>query len=261
MARERSTNRLAAQKLWLKSGRQMKLVDVAEELGVSDALIRKWKFLDKWDDIPTKRQRGAPKGNQNAVGNKGGGAPEGNQNNLKHGLYSKFLPQNEDFQELMAMVSELDPLDMLWQGVEIAFAKLLWAQRIMFVTDKEEMIKELKKQKFEVHDVGEERSILEQVVVEEEHEFQFSWDRQFTDIKAYSTISREFRSAMKQFLSAAPENDERRAKLEMMNVQIDKAKTEHEHVKLQVEKLANNDDIDDDSKLIDDWVNGVMSDG
>jgi uncharacterized protein YjcR len=227
VARERSTNRSAALKLWLKSGRSLKLIEIAEELGVSDALIRKWKFQDKWDEIPTRRPRGAPKGNQNAVGNVGGGAPEGNQNAVKHGLYSKFLPQNEEFQELLAMVSELDPLDMLWQGVEIAFAKLLWAQRIMFVTDKEEMIKELKKQKFEVFNVGtSEDKKYEPIVTEEEHEFQFAWDRQFTDIKAYSAISREFRSAMKQFLSAAPENDERRAKLQLMQAQVKKVEAE-----------------------------------
>lgn len=32
--------------------------------------------------------RGAPKGNQNAVGNAGGGAPKGNQNAVRHGLYA-----------------------------------------------------------------------------------------------------------------------------------------------------------------------------
>jgi len=33
-------------------------------------------------------RRGAPLGNKNAVGNKGGGAPEGNKNAEKHGMYS-----------------------------------------------------------------------------------------------------------------------------------------------------------------------------
>jgi len=34
------------------------------------------------------RKRGAPKGNKNAVGNRGGGAPYGNKNAWKHGGYS-----------------------------------------------------------------------------------------------------------------------------------------------------------------------------
>lgn len=217
----------------------MKLTDIADELGVSASLIRKWKFQDQWDDIPLRRPRGAPKGNKNAVGNNGG-APPGNTNAMTHGLYRKFLPDNAEFQELMAMVSEMDPLDMLWQGVEIAFAKLLWAQRIMFVTDKDEMIKELKKRKFEVHDVGKDEPRVEPMVTEEEYEFQFSWDRQSTDIKAYSTISREFRSAMKQFLSAAPENDERRIKLELMEAQVEKAKVDTAKLQIETEKLAKN---------------------
>jgi len=223
VARQRSTNRTKALKMWLKSGRQMKLKDIAAELGVSDVLIRKWKFLDKWDEIPDKRPRGAPKGNKNAVGNRGGGAPKGNQNALKHGLFSKFLPDNPEFRELLGMVAEMDPLDMLWHAVEIAFAKLIWAQRVMFVTGKDEMIKELKKKKVTSFG-GEDGGYTD----ETEWEFQFAWDRQATDIKAYAAIAKEFRAAVKQFLAAAPENDERRAKLELMQAQVEKIKAEAE---------------------------------
>ena len=38
-----------------------------------------------------KRKRGAPIGNQNALGNKGG-APIGNQNARKLGIYSRYAP-------------------------------------------------------------------------------------------------------------------------------------------------------------------------
>jgi len=226
VARQRSTNRALALKMWLKSGRQMKLKDIAAELGVSDVQVRQWKYLDKWDEIPAKRPRGAPKGNKNAKGNKGGGAPKGNKNALKHGLYSKFLPQNQEFQELLAIVSEMDPLDMLWHAVEIAFAKLLWAQRVMFVTGKDEMIKELKKKKVTSFG-GEDGGYTD----ETEWEFQFAWDRQATDIKAYAAIAKEFRAAVKQFLAAAPENDERRLKLALMEAQVEKINAETEKVK------------------------------
>ncbi|QMV44854.1 phage terminase small subunit-related protein [Cohnella cholangitidis] len=60
MPRDRSTNRSAALKLWLKSGREMKLTEIADVLGTIASLIRKWKFVDKWDEIPLKRPRGAP---------------------------------------------------------------------------------------------------------------------------------------------------------------------------------------------------------
>lgn len=189
----------------------MKLVDIAKELGVSDSLIRKWKFQDKWDEIPIKRPRGAPKGNKNAVGNKGG-APKGNQNALKHGLYRKLLP--DELREMMKQVENLDPLDMLWTSVEVAFAKMLYAQKVMFVRDRDDVTKVLKKEKD-----GD-------TFTEREWEYQFAWDKQAVDIGAFTKISRELRSAIKQFLAAAPENDERRAKLELMQAQVKKVEAE-----------------------------------
>ena len=216
VSRPRSDNRKKALQLWLKSGRTMKLVDIANELGVSDVLIRKWKFQDKWDEIPAKRPRGAPKGNQNAKGNRGGGAPKGNQNALKHGLYRKLLP--DELRDLMKEVENLDPLDMLWHGVELAYAKMLWAQRIMFVQDKEDTTRELKKEEGIITD--------DYSSEKKEWEIQFAWDKEAAQLKAFATINKELRSAIKQFLAAAPENDERRAKLELMQAQVAKLRAE-----------------------------------
>lgn len=89
MARERSPERGKAKEMWLESGGTMKLKDIAAALSIGDTQIRKWKSQDKWAaelnsnvTIQTKgnvTKRGAPKGNKNAVGNRGG-APTGNQN-------------------------------------------------------------------------------------------------------------------------------------------------------------------------------------
>ena len=76
--------------MWLDSGGKMLLKDIAVALSLGETQIRKWKSQDKWaadlnsnvtnetNGNVTKR-KGAPKGNKNAVGNKGG-APKGNQN-------------------------------------------------------------------------------------------------------------------------------------------------------------------------------------
>lgn len=215
MSRQRSDNRALALKLWMKSSRQKKLTEIAHELGVSPSLIRKWKFLDKWDEIPAKRPRGGQPGNQNAVGNSGGpGGPVGNSKALSHGMYSKFLPQDPEYKELFESAMEADPLDMLWQGVTVAYAKMMWAQRIMFVKDKDDQTKVLTK-----HEEGKFGDKLE-------WEYQHAWDKQAVDINAFTKISRELRSAIKQFLSAAPENDERRLKLSIMEQQVNKIKAE-----------------------------------
>lgn len=60
----------------------------------------------------------------------------------------------------------------------------------------------------------------------------------------------ELRSAIKQFKAIAPEEDERRIKLDGMQLQIEKTR-------LEIEKLKEGNGNSDDD-LIDDWVDGVM---
>lgn len=216
--------------LWCQSGRTKKPAELAAELGISARLISKWKSVNKWDEQPDPgpKRRGPPKGSKNAKGNKGGaGGPPGNDKAVKHGLFRKFMPQDGNFLEIMDMVSDMDPLEMMWQNIVTQFTAIIRAPQIMHVTGKDEMIKELKKQKFEVHSTGRGASKeLHQVVVEEEHEFQFAWDRYATYLKAQSAAMAELRGAIKQFLNAAPENDERRAKLALMQAQVEKVKSE-----------------------------------
>ncbi|TNJ68391.1 terminase [Paenibacillus hemerocallicola] len=75
--------------MWMDSGGKVLLKDIAAALGVGDTLIRKWKNQDKWEtslngnvtnesNSNVTKRMGAPKGNRNAIGNKGG-APMGNK--------------------------------------------------------------------------------------------------------------------------------------------------------------------------------------
>jgi phage terminase small subunit len=50
MARARSPDRDKAFNIWLDSKGEILLKDIANQLGVSDGQIRKWKNLDKWHD-------------------------------------------------------------------------------------------------------------------------------------------------------------------------------------------------------------------
>lgn len=90
MARPRDPRRDEAFRLWKESSGTKKLKDIADELGVSSSTVRKWKAIDKWEDkikgsAPKSNgsapfRPGAPIGNKNAKGNKGGNAPPGNEN-------------------------------------------------------------------------------------------------------------------------------------------------------------------------------------
>ncbi|WP_246131835.1 phage terminase small subunit-related protein [Paenibacillus hemerocallicola] len=89
MGKERSPKRAEAERMWMDSGGKVLLKDIAAALGVGDTLIRKWKNQDKWEtslngnvtnesNSNVTKRMGAPKGNRNAIGNKGG-APMGNK--------------------------------------------------------------------------------------------------------------------------------------------------------------------------------------
>jgi uncharacterized protein YjcR len=93
VARARNEKRDQAFALWKESGGSKPLKEIAQELDFPDSRIRKWKTEDKWDEKIKERSdspkgalrltkgsvqnKGAPKGNKNAVGH---GAPKGNKN-------------------------------------------------------------------------------------------------------------------------------------------------------------------------------------
>ncbi|MBU8740397.1 phage terminase small subunit [Bacillus licheniformis] len=209
---------IQAQKDYVKG---MKYKDLAEKYGVSVNTIKSWKRRHGWErkkgapsekSVHTKKV-GAPPGNINALGNNGG-APKGNQNAKTHGFFSKYLP--EETLEIMEEIQERSPADMIWDQIQIQYAAIIRAQRIMFVQDKDDMAKELKKTK------------ESDFSSEEEFEIQFAWDRHATFLNAQSRAMGELRSLIKQFDALAHEEDERRLKLDQMRLNIDKTKAEIE---------------------------------
>lgn len=228
MSRERSPDRVKAFKLWVKSGRKLKPTEIAEKIGVSPEMIRKWKSIDKWDDKPDPT-RGAPRGNKNAKGNKGGSAPIGNTNALKHGLFRKFLPDDPETLEIFDAAAEISPLDLLWTQIRIAFTNIIRAQKIQFVSEKNEIVKELKKQKFEVHSRGRGKDKeLIPVPVETEYEFQFAWDVQATNLKSQAAAMANVTRMIKQYdelLRSLPPDEvqeEQRLRIQSMKLEVEK---------------------------------------
>ncbi|SCX62557.1 hypothetical protein SAMN02787108_03106 [Lysinibacillus fusiformis] len=172
----------------------------------------------------TKRSRGAPVGNNNA---KGYGAPKQNKNAVTHGFFQKFLP--EVTLEIMEAMNECSPADLIWDQIQIQYAAIIRAQRIMHVTDKGEMIKELKKAKYEYYPRSkEEGGGVEQATIEEEYNLQFEGERQAQLLTAQSRAVGELRSSIRQFVERADQDDELRIKLEQMQLNIDKTKAEME---------------------------------
>lgn len=150
-------------------------------------------------------------------GGKSTGPPKNNQNAKKHGFFSKYIPK--ETLEIMGMLEEKSPDDLIWDQIMIQYAAIIRAQKIMFVDDKNEIVKELKRERETENGI------------EVEYEFQFAWDRHATFLNAQSRAMSELRSLIKQFDELAHDNDERKLKLQLMQANIDKANAEIEKIK------------------------------
>ncbi|MFC0188477.1 phage terminase small subunit [Fictibacillus aquaticus] len=221
MPRARDPNRDKAREIWEASKGKKKLKDIAADLGVSDTQIRKWKSQDKWEQgkgnvtnskrnvTNVKKSGGQPgnKGNQNPVSK----FPKRNKAAEKHGIFSKYLPP--ETLEIMELVNNRSPADLIWDQIQIQYAAIIRAQHIMFVADKNDMAKE--RSQVGWGDSGSDK-----------YDIQFAWDRHATFLNAQSRAMSELRGLIKQFDEMAHVHDERRLKLEQMRLNIEKTKAD-----------------------------------
>ncbi|ENZ10193.1 phage terminase small subunit [Enterocloster clostridioformis] len=216
MPRPRSPNRDKALQLWLDSERKRQLKDIAAQLQVSEEQIRKWKNQDKWDKVTlpnakgnVTNHKGAPAGNQNAVGH---GAPKQNKNAEKYGFFSKYLPE-----ETVSIIQEMptDPLDILWDQVQIAYAAIIRAQSIMYVRDQKDVT---------ITKIGHKDG---ETVTEERWEVQQAWDKQGNFLQAQARAQKTLEGLIKQYDELLHKNwelasEEQKARIAQMRAQTDK---------------------------------------
>jgi phage terminase small subunit len=267
VAPKKSENRIRAEQIWLESGGSIKLKDIASQIGVSDTQIRKWKNQDDWEaklngnvtdsngnvtekssgnvTHKTPKNRGAPKnnknalgnrggakkGNRHAVGNRGGAAPFGNKNAETHGFFSKIFP--EEVLPVALDIMTKDPVDMLWENIIIQYTAIARAQKLMLVRSQDDETRVIKKQKgYYINDreTGEEKFLPEEI----EWEYQHAWDKQATFLNAQSRAMTTLAGLTEKFMLLAGTDDKRRLELEKI---IQSMETEKEKLKIEKEKL------------------------
>ncbi len=215
----------------------MKYKELAEKYEVSINTIKSWVKRYGWAKEKNKKgahktkKRGAPYNNKNAVGNKGGGAPLGNKNAVgnkggappknknaeKHGFFSKYLP--DETLDIIKEIKEQDPIDILWENIQIQYAAIIRAQRIMYVKDKEDLTRNLKREKYTEN------------TEEREWEFQYAWDKQANFLKAQSRAMSELRSMIKRYdemIHSDLATEEQKLRIEKLKVDISKAQNTSE---------------------------------
>ena len=214
-----------------------KLIDIAKDLDLPEGTVRRWKSTHKWEsersdrnsERSVKRKQGGQPGNKNSSG-----GPPGNKKAEKYGFFSKYLPE-----ETVSIIQEMpaDPLDILWNQVQIAYAAIIRAQQIMYVKDREDKT---------IEKIGHKDG---ETVTEERWEVQQAWDKHGSFMQAQARAQAELRSTVKQYEELLHKNwdlatEEQKSRIALLNAKIENERFQKES--------------DNGSKVVDDWIAGIM---
>ena len=183
-----------------------KLIDIANELKLPPGTVRRWKSTYKWDSERSekkasvqKRKRGAQPGNKNA-----NGGPPGNKKAEKYGFFSKYLP--EETKEIFDSIEQVNPLDLLWHQIQIAYAAIIRAQHIAYVKDSQDhtIIKS---------------GYKDGNVCGEDYAVQTAIDKQAKFMQAQARAQSELRSLIKQYDEMLHSNQELATEEQKLRIQ------------------------------------------
>ena len=214
MGRARNPKTDEAEKLFYKG---MKLKDIASRLEVPEGTVRRWKNTYKWnsersDKKANVRKRGGQIGNKNAVGGNQS-APLRNHNAEKFGFFRKYLPE-----ETVSIIEEMpkDPLDVLWDQIQIDYAAIIRAQQIMYVQDRDDKTIE----RIEEKDGN---------VCGEKWEVQQAWDKHGNFLQAQARAQKTLESMINKYDDLLHKNwelatEEQRARIERIKADTERIK-------------------------------------
>ena len=214
MGRARNPKTDEAEKLFYKG---MKLKDIASRLEVPEGTVRRWKNTYKWnsersDKKANVRKRGSQIGNKNAAGGNQS-APLRNHNAEKFGFFRKYLPE-----ETVSIIEEMpkDPLDVLWDQIQIAYAAIIREQQIMYVQDRDDKTIE---------------RIVEKDgnVCGEKWEVQQAWDKHGNFLQAQARAQKTLESMINKYDDLLHKNwelatEEQRARIERIKADTERIK-------------------------------------
>ncbi|WP_054777559.1 helix-turn-helix domain-containing protein [Lacticaseibacillus saniviri] len=114
----------------------LKYKDIAEKYGVSINTVKSWKSRYWTQKVATKDKKVAT-----LHPSKSGHPPKQNKNAVTHGLFANWLP--DDTQDLIDAIGESSPADIVWQNITIQYAAIIRSQKLMYVTNHDDMSKEI----------------------------------------------------------------------------------------------------------------------
>lgn len=242
MPRARDPNRDKAFEIFKEHNGDITNRKIAEMLGVSEKTIGSWKSKSKDDwngklnGVLQTNERSTPKNNaswkvdgqrvekekQPYRSNPKNQFTKRNEASVKHGFYRKWLPQ--DMLEIIEDTKGMTLADRLWFQIETKFASLIQLHKIMFVENRDDTLNEI-----DMVSDGEDGGMERRKVV-------YAFEQYAEYIKTEARLTAEWRNVVKQFLELSDEYDERRMKLEQMQLNIEKTKTEIDKLNADISK-------------------------
>jgi phage terminase small subunit len=194
-----------------------KLIDISKELDIPEGTIRSWKNRYKWgsatlqkDKCNVAKKRGGQPGNKNSIGK---GAPEKNKNAEKHGFLAKWLPK--ETAEIMNSIEQINPLDILWNNIQLQYTAIIRAQNLMYVKDQaDKTTTQIARSDGDTSN-------------SEKWEVQQAWDKQATFLQAQSRAMTTLNSMVKRYDDMLHKNwdlatEEQKARIEVLKSRVTK---------------------------------------
>lgn len=223
----------------------MKYKDIAAKYGVTESAVKTWKrryWSQKVADEDKKLQpstkkvakvakskkllgnrnavgHGAPKGNKNALGNRGGHAPPRNQNAVRHGLYAKYLPS--ETLEIAESISSISPIDLLWDNICIKYASILRAQKLMYVDNSEDFTK---------------RTVTDGVEITG-YSYQEAWDKHASFLRAQAAAMKALTAMIKEYEELCKSElltQEQQLRVDKLKAEVNTMKSESDNEKITI---------------------------
>lgn len=167
------------------------------------------------------------------------GAPKKNKNAEKHGLFSKYLPQ--ETLELVNEIEEISLLDILWDNIKIQYAAIIRAQQIMYVKNQNELVKEIKKDKEAFNSQG------DLMQSEKEYELQFAWDRQDRFLTSQARAMTNLTNMIMKYdelLKSNKATEEQQLRINKLKADINKTNAEIDKIKGISEEIEDTTELD-----------------
>lgn len=216
MPQQQSENRKRAREVYEKHEGNISNREIARILDISEKTIGGWKSKDNWTgkirSTPKENKRSTPKKKGGQPGNKNATGPPGNRHAEKHGFFTKWLPK--ETMDIMDEIKNDDPLDLLWDNIQLQYVAIVRAQQLMHVKDQGDKT---------IEKIGESFGKVES----QTWEVQQAWDKQANFMGAQARAMKTLESMIKTYeellsKQSGTASEEQRARIDQLKAQTKK---------------------------------------